>query len=973
MSQGTSQNERMPAALDPEYFQVDERSIGDLYRDAQNLAEALAFYETPKKNDGSTWSPFFESEIEISDLSAESTDAHGYPPHLGLFLAFLKLFGYPQQQLNALTASHLHFFYNKVLDQEKKEAQPDKVFVFFEPARNISKYQLPEGAELTAGKDDQGNEILYTTDRQVFLSHAKIAELKAVQNEKSQKGTIKMFPVANSRDGLGTPLEDGEGWQPFGAKGAAGQPAKIGFAVDSPVLLMTEGIRTIHLSISIPDERASGLNDLDVAEFDAMFTGPEGWIKKEIETVYYEDGELTFAIQLNETDPSVEPFNKEVHQNEVSVSEWPVLSITLREGFTSRRYEFLQSTRINGISVRANVKKARSLIIKNDFGELEADKAFHPFGYTPVKGANLFLGLEEIFHKSTSSLTLRINWKGLPDSFKNYYEGYRGPTNSLVNSDEDFKVKAAIRHRGQWLEIKNDEDEGGEFPLFSDRLTFDTENGSGKDLSQRKGGSSEDGLIRLTLSSPDKAFGHKLYPSVYAKAIMSQMKEKPAPIPNEPYTPAIESVEMGYSAEEEIKQFFYIKPFGIEQTDAENKPLLSGEFHHAGSLYLGLERLQVPQQLSIFFEIEQEVQGEKPQPNINYLSDTGWKPLPENQVLSDSTLGLKQTGILLLNLPSDMSDRHFTMPAGRHWIRLSVPDHPENFDRIKNIRTNAVSCTLQKDQTVGSVEINALPPGSIKNLSNKRAEVKKIEQPYSSFGGRPAETENDYFTRVSERLRHKNRAVSSWDMERIILEQFPEIYKVSCLSHRNARGLTAPGNVHIIVIPFLKQFNRSNLLKPIVPDSTLEKIKTCVEWLSSSNVNIHVTNPFFEEIKIITSVSFNMQVDAGYYVKQLQKELQQYLSPWAFRGETEIQLGSRLYRSSIIEFIESRPYINFIASIRLLKNGRLFEEEEISPDDQTLIVSAETHEINVVEPDSVVCQTNQGIEQMIVDINFEVQ
>lgn len=972
MSLGTSQNERMPVALNPQYFKVDERSIEDLYEEAGHLAEALSFFNKSYEEASGTWSPFFDRGIDPSDLNPEGDTEAGYPPHLGLFIAFLKLFGYPQKQLNRLTASHLYFFYNKVLGQEKKQVRPDKAFVFFELAKNVAKYQLPEASALSAGKDEQGKEILYATDRRLFLSHAKVSDFKAVQVNKGSKSSIKMFPVINSRDGMGTPLGEEEGWQPFGGQNLSGQSAGIGFAADSPILLLKEGIRKIRLSLSVNDDNAS---ELRADEFNAMLTGPDGWIRKDVEEVRYENGRLTFSIQLDETAPPVESFDKNKHDYELKVSEWPILSIVLKEGFTYKRYAFLQSMNVSSISIRVDVEKARSLIIRNDFGELEAGKNFHPFGYTPVTGANVYLGLEETFYKHVIHFILHLNWKGLPDSFKNYYEGYKGATNSLVNSNEDFKVKAAVRRRGEWVRVTSSEQNSNEFPLFSESLKLNTESGLGRRVSSKRAIKSEDGLIRLTLSSPEHAFGHKLYPSVYAKAIMSQMKEKPAPIPNEPYTPAVESVEMGYSAEDDVEQFLYVKPFGIERVPVENKPLLSGEFHHAGSLYMGLENLNPPQQLSIFFDIEQEIQGEKPSPKIYYLSASGWKQLPENQILSDSTLGLKQTGIFLLNLPSDISSTNPQMPLGFHWIRFSVADHPENFDRILTVRTNAVSCTftLQKDQAVESVEMNALPPGSINKLSQKKGEIKKVEQPYTSHGGRPAEKENEYFTRVSERLRHKNRAISAWDLERIILERFPEIYKVSCLPHRNPKGLTVPGNVHVIVIPFLKQFSRSNVLKPIVPDSTLTKIKAYVDSLASSNMNIQVTNPFFEEIKIKASVSFKMQMDAGYYVKELQRELQKFFSPWVFRDETEIQLGSRLYRSSIIEFIELRPYVNFIASIRLFKNGRLFEDEEISPDIQTLIVSAETHEINVVEPDAVVCQTNQGIEQMIVDINFEVQ
>lgn len=53
MKNGTSQNERMPEALDPESFKVDDRSVHDLIGKVQELAVVLAFYSPSfEENDG---------------------------------------------------------------------------------------------------------------------------------------------------------------------------------------------------------------------------------------------------------------------------------------------------------------------------------------------------------------------------------------------------------------------------------------------------------------------------------------------------------------------------------------------------------------------------------------------------------------------------------------------------------------------------------------------------------------------------------------------------------------------------------------------------------------------------------------------------------------------------------------------------------------------------------------------------------
>ncbi len=974
MSKGTSQKERMPAHLDPGSFSLDGRSVQDLFREAIQFAEVLAYHESsPVKVDGN-WAPFLQDGAAfIRQRAGEETGE--CPPQLGLLIAFFKLYKYPQQQLNELTSSHIRFFYQNILTQRKKQSKPDKVFVFFELAKNIRQYRLAKDIALLAGKDKQGDEIHYTTDRETFLGHASISRFKSVLNQKTGDSTIHAYPAVNSSDGFGKPLEEGEGWHPFGYRGLEKASAAIGFGIQSPVLILNEGVRTIRLELSLTGEPAAKVPKLKASAFEVLLTGPEDWITRDVSEVKAGKNQLTFTCRLQESDPAVMAFDKKLHGYELNNQELPMLIIRLKPGYSYKLYETLRSFQCTRITVRSDVENVRMLLARNDFGELDTSRAFHPFGFRPVRGDNVYLGSREIFFKILSGVSLKFNWKGLPEKFKNYYEGYLGRTNSLVNSNEDFKVRAAIRRQSGWQDVENPDVRTGEYALFSDRIKLDLEpdKGSRQRISSQKAMKDEEGMIRLTLSSPNHGFGHSIYPLVYAEAIRSQLEKQTAPIPNEPYTPIIESVELGYSAEGEALRFFHVNPFGIEQVEAPEKPLLPVEFHYAGSLYLGIENLNPPQQLPIFFDIEEDVHKEKPNLELFCLGSGGWSRLTENQVLSDTTLGLRQTGILLLNLPGDLRSDHPAMPAGFHWIRISIPDRPEYFGRIMNVRTNVASCTLSLEEEADDVEINSLEPNSIQKFSGKIPEIKSVEQPYSSFGGRPAEKEDDYFTRVSEKLRHKMRGISAWDMERLILDEFPEIYKVWCLPHRTASGRISPGNVHIIVIPYLKTDQKSRILKPRISESKLIEIQGFIKNASSSGIKIQVTNPEYEEIKIEASVSFSSQVDAGYYVGQLQSELQGFLSPWAFSEKSEIRLGDKLYRSSIIEFIDSRDYVNFIASIRVLKQGVRVDEEDLSPEDHTLVVSSESHEIETVEPSGVVCQTNQGVGQMIVDINFEVQ
>jgi hypothetical protein len=993
MSKGTSQTDKRLTALSTQHFKVDERSMTSLYEEVQHMAKAIRFYESSGKESTQDWSPFFRDAQRYFKIMLQSKDqaeslqgGQDCPPHLALLIAFIKLYGYTQEKLNDLTSWHLDFFYTKVLGEKKKRAVPDSVYVFVELARNIGQYLLPKGEKLLAGKDLQGENVIYTTDHEISLNHTTITQLKALHHSSQEDSSIYSFPVVNSADGYGKALEQGQGWFPFGdVRKTAKISAEIGFGLMSPMLLLKEGKRRITIEFMLDFDKRK-LPDAIVTSdhLVVQITSAKQWLTKNVKDFSHDRKKINLVVELDEVDPPVVPYDKAIHGYSMNPSKWPMLKVVFMPGYTFSHYVSLQSVRFSNITLTTEVEGATSLVVKNDYGELDVNKAFHPLGFTPVRGSNFFVGIPETYTKPLQKTVLRLTWKGLPENLKIYYEGYLGPTNSLVREKEDYKVRASVRFQKKWLDLPNPDDPSGEYSLFDESITLHF---AGNRDAKHEDPNNENGLIRLTLSSPLNAFGHTLYPAVYAKAIITQLQNKDAPIPNEPYTPVVEYIEASYTSTETMNvgqgdngsfQYFHLKPFGLERVDDDHKaakslPLISDEFHQGGSLYIGFQNFSPPQQLSLFFEVKEVTLAEKPNPGYFYLSHSSWKPLTGNQILTDTTRGLKQTGMLVLNLPEDLSSRNPSMPTGNFWIMVGVKNSAESFDQIMNIRTNGVSCTLLLKDPDELEKITVLPPLSISAPLKKIKEIKKIEQPYSSFGGRATETEDAYFLRVSERLRHKMRGISAWDLERIILGQFPEIYKVKCIQHNDANGNVQPGSVHVIVIPYINPYNKTKILKPFVTSSLLRSIHEHIQKLTSPHVKFEISNPDYEEIKVVAKINFNSQVDAGYYIKKMQTDLQYFLSPWAFRKTDDIQLGSSLYKSSIIEFIESRPYVNFISTIQVLTNDKEVEGQLITLNEKTIMISSETHDIEAIGPDGAKCQTNQGIEEMIVDINFEVQ
>ena len=112
---GASQAGRRQPALDPDYVPVDERSIADLLRFAQQYAKELRYFNEQGDPEGD-WSGFLSGNVDdmVSYLrnpkpfqTGTLKSAADVRPHLALLLTFLDLLPHARTQLNELTRRHL--------------------------------------------------------------------------------------------------------------------------------------------------------------------------------------------------------------------------------------------------------------------------------------------------------------------------------------------------------------------------------------------------------------------------------------------------------------------------------------------------------------------------------------------------------------------------------------------------------------------------------------------------------------------------------------------------------------------------------------------------------------------------------------------------------------------------------------------------------------------------------------------------
>jgi len=325
------------------------------------------------------------------------------------------------------------------------------------------------------------------------------------------------------------------------------------------------------------------------------------------------------------------------------------------------------------------------------------------------------------------------------------------------------------------------------------------------------------------------------------------------------------------------------------------------------------------------------------------------------------------------------------MPDGFHWFEARVPDNVNAFPEAIAIIPQAVSATHLL-QTPASEHLNeTLPANSITRLVTPVSTIDTVKQPYSSFGGKGQEDYAQFIRRVSERLRHKDRAITMWDYERLVLEQFPDIYKVKCLNQAAQENEPGAAKVKLVVISNLAGQTPFFPLQPRVSQKLRRQIADYLQDRVSPFVDVDVVNPRYEEIRYRVTLKFKQKESEGFCLKQLNQDIISYLSPRDHNNRASLTFGGAIHLSSLTHFITNLSYVDFIGNVKLVdhvlinRNSEgLVGKQQLYPLDQdvvetrfpdSILVSSSNHFIDLVTDEFEAIQFS-GIGYMVVDVDF---
>ncbi|MCV2423501.1 hypothetical protein [Paucibacter sp. DJ2R-2] len=644
-------------------------------------------------------------------------------------------------------------------------------------------------------------------------------------------------------------------------------------------------------------------------------------------------GRLQLRISLGAGAPPVQACTPALHG-----AGWPALPVLqLRMSGQTRVFgcSLLQQLALESARLQVRVSGVREMTLYNQLGRLDASKPFLPFGPLPDRSSYLMFSNAELSAKPISELSLQLQWAGLPSQgMAAHYAVYaayadaagsggakeRGARAQRRWDESSYLVRPALLSGGHWQE-------GGELlRLFAERGPEQTLNLDGKELQRLHQPlsvpgaaadytlSSRQGFFRLQLQGAESAFGHTLYPRLLSERLTQNSRIKRAedqlPLPQEPYTPRLEKISLSYAAEEHIaarqdrgtlpgqshaSQLLQLCPFGLQALQrggADQRYHLLAHWPCGAQLYIGLSGTASAGSLSLLFQLQAESAAEslgRPRPQLSWAAWCGqqWRELEPYRLLLDETQGLLRTGIMVLDLPEGMSadcPELSAAPGGPLlWLRLTASGELGRLAPMQGLWAQAISARRVTSHAAGmAVE---LPAQSIHATQPAIAGLASVRQPLPSFDLREAEDEAQLRTRVAERLRHRDRALTPWDIERLVLQEFPQVQKLKCLP-LGAQG-QGRQQVLVVVVPALPPGREIDGTEaPRLDAAILDEITAFLRQRAVPDLPLLVRNAVYDRIQVRCRLKLKAGVAAGERLRQLHQALRDYLSPWRPGGIT---------------------------------------------------------------------------------------
>ncbi|ACR12387.1 conserved hypothetical protein [Teredinibacter turnerae T7901] len=688
-------------------------------------------------------------------------------------------------------------------------------------------------------------------------------------------------------------------------------------------------------------------------------------------------GSLVVMLSLDSSAPAVQRFGKDSNLSKdalLASLQQPMLYLGINNAATVFPYSFVRSVAVQDCVLRVSVKGYTDLVLRNVYGKVDNSQAFQAFSAQPATNDFLRIGGYEYARKHLTRLQLHIEWKNLPTCYGGFAEYYRAYGDGYENSNYWVVVQMQMAgvllpqneskvHLAPLFEFNPTTGKLSKYTAISLPINFSyrplpaavNKSDFGKQYSHKT--ALQTGYVNLKLKSKAKLFGHAEYSTVLSDTIIhNTRKRRKLTLPSPPYTPEISRVLVDYESCEKVQFIgsfseltdeaftgnslaFYKTPLGYERSytlmDEGAYPLFP-EWSKDGNLYIGFDIDEQADALSLYFKLDASTtSGSKSEGSILewfVYTSYGWLELSTANILSDSTNGLTRSGIVYLRLPAQRCRHPGFFNGNCYWLRVSSSGNLQDFGELLALQFDVIPLvSTNPELTLHSCPQQGLPEGysSTWQATPALPSVSRLMQCEPAIAQKQRETQHAADARINELLRHRNRAITPWDYERLVLERFAEVQRVKCLpACRVGEIQPVPGHIAIIVCPAYNNLNSDERQAFYINKVLLAEIQRYLQSLSSPHVVIDVCNPVYEKVRVRCKAAFVDPIGVGLNIKRLNNDLFDYLSPGSSSSQ-KIDLGWKIGAQDVERFIRERDYVRSVTSISLLKIGEISDRKGV--------------------------------------------
>ena len=946
-----------------------------------------------------------------------------------------------------LIVDHINYYFKGVLGFKLLEEKKDTVLLFGITTSSHGKF-IPKGTKINCGNDENGENIVFKTDKSVYINNISIKTIKVYKCNALTLNFFDRFPECKVEFGVYDMEEVYNNKQAlylFSSKHntmttlhSTSMAYHFSYIFLSSLFFLNDGERNIYIHIYPKRESINNLlkelshinlfiNDnistialwLKIlnSSCSVFYTSNDSLVRVPKDKIYFswdsDNNAIICKITLTHDMPNVTKPENDIFK--CNFNTLPGIELRLEdESLIWSYFLFFYTLIFEQIKIYVEVKNYRKLLLQNDFGICDNTSSFYPFGPMAQIGTSFYIGSEEVFNKKLSNLKLHIDWDEVPkDGFKEYYKNY-----DCQITSSDFKAELSYLQHRFWNPIKPEQRQ--KINLFNTTINHDTEQETVSDFVEVDNinfnilgldnpvpfsfgeqaflsKTTNSGFLRLKFVEPDVGFANDVYNNMYLNTFSKKENKKIYELfdldINKPFIPKIKNISLDYSSLQIINNlqskndtnFKILKtyPFGFGDIINMNNAIKQKNIDEAlflknlnyATISIEIAGLTETDTFSVYIVID-SVSIYNKDKDLNsyqwlYLSNNEWKYFKDTEILSDSTNCLSTSGFVVFKTPKIYSKNNTILQNSSHesncWIQLLILG--SKMPTIINIYPNVFFATRVTNNTK-----NKLEPYKAKEIIGDNYKDIIIFQPFESFNGYEQEKENAFYSRVSARLKHKDRALSSWDYKALILHYFKEIKDVQCL---NCLSGDSPGTVTIIVIINRENNVSDDSIFPQASVALLKEIKNKISQHCSPFVNLNVINPYYEEIQLFFRVKFKNEELNSVYKNKLNQVICNFISPWLYDSTKNIHFGKTIQIYDLFNIIKSQDYVSIVGNLVVLKKYKnknyiiTGHSNTVSPSDKDCILySASKHKIIVDVNNEFILDNNLSIGSAGIEEDF---